>query len=113
MNGTANSCSFYNSNVGAYICDSSHLSVKACRGGNLNYGLLAVTGGIIQCDATVPGGGLHRWGNGQIYADGVTVDHGTAQPPVQPPTTSEYGATNSGIKMAGAAAIMISGRDVR
>ena len=64
---------------------------KNCKG-SCSWAMIAYAGYIIA-SGTVPGGSRGTGDNGQLFASNVTVDYGTAIPPVTPDETTIQYAT--------------------
>ncbi|MEA5013433.1 MAG: hypothetical protein VB099_02625 [Candidatus Limiplasma sp.] len=83
-----NNTGLYNAQQGLEVYMGTGV-VKSCRG-SCTWAMVAYAG-LIFANGTVPSGSRSAGENGQVYASNVTIDYGTAIPPVAPnETTIQY-----------------------
>lgn len=86
-----NNCGLYNALQGLEIY-MAHAYMQNCKG-SCSWAMVAY-GGYIIASGSVPNGSRNTGNNGQIFANGVYVDYGTAIPVVTPDeTTIQYATT--------------------
>lgn len=80
---------FYNAGTALHAYRGA-AQVYSCKGACTT--AMSAEASTIYASGTIPGGNLTKIANGQIYADGTTVDYGSATPPVQPEATATFTA---------------------